>query len=102
MRKILGAGLLVAASGMASAGEVVRWVDADGTTHFTDRALAQGNAQTVEVGAANGMDVPDASSVRSRQSRPSFIKISKAAKKNKDGWTGYQRRNRYNGRRYRR
>lgn len=94
MRKLLIAGVLLTAAQTALATEVYRWVDENGVTHFTEAAFANSNAQRQRVASANGMDVPDASSLDNGPGRPSFTKISKAGKKNKDGWRGHQRRNR--------
>lgn len=87
----LAAGLMFAALGTQSvaAGEIVRWVDADGVTQFTDPQLAAAPATVVEVQPANGMAVPSGAPP-SNSGRATFIKISKAPKKNKRGWQGYQ------------
>ena len=96
MRRVIVAGVLIVLTQTAVAGDVYRWVDEDGVTHFSDAALAHDHseAQPVHVGVANAMDVPDASSLREGRRQASFHRISKPAKKNKNGWTGYQRKNR--------
>ncbi|WP_444910749.1 DUF4124 domain-containing protein [Microbulbifer sp. TRSA005] len=45
LRGILVGSLLLAAS--ANAGELYRWVDADGRVHFSDRPPAEGKAQDI-------------------------------------------------------
>ena len=88
-RTLLGL-LLIGFTTSAYAGQVVRWVDENGVTQFTDPKFAP-NAEVVEIAKANGMDVPQqVKQVRSRGG--SFVKINKAAKKNKRGWRGYEGR----------
>jgi hypothetical protein len=87
----------------AVAEEIVRWVDAEGVTHFSDPHLAAAPAKVVEiveVQPTNGMAVPTPlpSSV---DGRPSFTKLSMPESKNKRGWRGYQSTRR-GGRGYRR
>lgn len=74
-----------------AAGEIVRWVDAQGVTQFTDAHLAApaALAEIVDVQPANGMVVPTGAPPSS-VGRPSFTKISRPPKKNKRGWRGYQ------------
>jgi len=74
---------------VAQADEIVRWVDADGVTHFSDPHLAAAPAAVVEVQPANGMAVPMVTAKPS-STRPAFTKLSKPEKKNKRGWRGYQ------------
>ncbi|MDH3641218.1 MAG: DUF4124 domain-containing protein [Gammaproteobacteria bacterium] len=91
-RKLIRGGLILLAGGFtqfAAAGEIVRWVDENGITQFTDPQLAAAPATTVEVQPANAMDVPTAAPARTT-GRPAFTKISKPPKKNKRGWQGYQ------------
>ncbi len=76
----------------ASAGDVVRWVDANGVAQFTDPRFAP-HAPVVHIPPANVMDVPEAPTQRS-QGRPNMVKIDKAPKKNKRGWRGHQGRSR--------
>lgn len=97
MRRLLVTGVLLAATQTAMATDVYRWVDDNGVTHFSDAALAHSHAEAQKVGAANAMDVPDASSLNEPRRKASFRKISKAGKKNKDGWRGYQRNNNRSG-----
>ncbi|MGI9328625.1 MAG: DUF4124 domain-containing protein [Pseudomonadales bacterium] len=101
MKYLISALLLLGFAANASAADIVRWVDENGVTHFTEKYLAQAPATTVAVHKTNGMDVPDASSVPSSTGGAQFRKISKSPKKNKDGWRGYQKQNRYNRKRYR-
>ncbi len=101
MKYLTSVVLLLGFAASTNAAEIVRWVDANGVTHFSEKYLAQAPATPVTVQKANGMDVPDASSVPSRSGGAQFRKISKSPKKNKDGWRGYQKQNRYNRNRYR-
>lgn len=89
MRRLCLTGMLLLVSGSAWASEVYRWVDANGVTQFSDARQAPAQADPVRIQATNGMDVPDASSISRSKSRPGFRKISRAAKKNKDGWRGH-------------
>ena len=78
------------------AGQVVRWVDENGITQFTDPSFAP-TAEVVQIPRTNGMDVPkDISGDRS--ARPNFVKIAKAPKKNKRGWRGHEGRRGSNSR----
>jgi hypothetical protein len=83
-----------------AAAEIVRWVDANGVTQFTDPQLAAAPATVVQLQSANGMDVPSGAPTRSGRG-PSFTKISKAPKKNKRGWR-HDRTIRNRGRNHRR
>jgi hypothetical protein len=85
----------------AAAGEIVRWVDAEGVTHFTDAHLAAAPAEVVEVNPANAMVVPTGSATESKSS-PALVKISKAPKKNKKRNWPNLRTNLNRGRGYRR
>jgi hypothetical protein len=82
--------LAAAFAQFAAAGEIVRWVDENGVTQFTDPQLAAAPATSVDVQPANGMIVPQGAPA-STATGPSFTKISKPPKKNKRGWHGYQR-----------
>jgi len=84
-----------------AATEIVRWVDTDGVTQFTDPQFAAAPATVVYVQPANGMVVPSGVPP-SQASGPSFTKISMPPKKNKRGWRGYQSSRNRNSRRYRR
>lgn len=78
----------VALAQFAAAGEIVRWVDENGVTQFTDPQLAAAPATTVDVQPANAMVVPTGAPT-STATGPSFTRISKPPKKNKRGWRGY-------------
>ncbi|MEZ5559207.1 MAG: DUF4124 domain-containing protein [Pseudomonadales bacterium] len=82
----LAAGL---ASGSACAGEIVRWVDGDGVTHFGNPQFGPADAQPVAVAPANGMDVP-ASVPPSRGSGPQIVVIEREQRHNRIGWRGYE------------
>ncbi len=89
-------GALLGFSVAASAGEIVRWVDADGVVHFGDRqaAPAQG-AETITVRNTNGMDVPQAP-VRLPHNASQVVKLDRGNLENKKGWRGYDSRVRRN------
>ena len=94
MSRIILALAIISFTASAYAGQnepsVVRWVDENGITQFTDASFAP-TAEVVKIPKANGMDVPK-STPASTASRPNFVKISKAPKKNKRGWRGHQGR----------
>jgi hypothetical protein len=77
--------------------DIVRWVDENGITQFTDASFAP-TAEAVKIPKANRMDVPKVASA-SAAARPKFVKISKAPKKNKRGWRGHEGRSRASRRR---
>jgi len=101
-------GLILSAAtlpAMAS-GDIVRWVDDQGVTHFGNPQFAPANAhEPVEVKAANGMVVP--TSVRSRSgsrsSGPNVVTLDRTRLENRRGFRGYASRPvRSQGRRSRR
>ncbi len=79
-----------------NAGEIVRWVDADGVVHFGDRHAAPSRgAQTVEVRPANGMDVakaPTKAPTEAPNTAMAITRIDRAGPENKRGWRGYDAR----------
>jgi hypothetical protein len=85
----------------AVAADIVRWVDADGVTQFTDPQLAAASATVVHVQPTNAMVVPTGAP-QSNSRGPVFTKISRPAKKNKRGWRGYQSGRNSSTRSYRR
>ena len=88
---VLALALLVAC-GSASADEIVRWVDENGVTHFSNPHLAQSEAATrVNVAPANGMAVARYSEA-SRSTGPSVSVIPRHRVENKRGFRGYDRR----------
>ena len=102
-RTLIRGGLIMLSAAfaqLAAAGEIVRWVDENGVTQFTDPQLAAAPATSVDVQPANGMAVPQGAPA-STATGPSFTRISKPPKKNKRGWRGYQM-NRNRSSRYRR
>ena len=84
--------LLSIVSRSAQAGDIAVWVNEKGVTSFGNPQFAplQQHAQRIEVGAVNGMLVPDLSVLTSRPRRKAYIKIGIAPKKNKRGWRGYR------------
>ena len=83
--------LLAAACGVASASEIVRWVDADGVVHFGDRQSAPPTANEVEVRPTNGMDVPERL-VEVPAKAGSVVKLDRSKLQNKQGFRGYNSR----------
>ena len=76
----------------AHGAEVVRWVDADGVTHFTDPQFATVDAETVEVLPTNGMEAPP-DIYYGRNGKPKFFKIKMKRKSvnNSKAWSGYSK-----------
>jgi hypothetical protein len=68
----------------AVAGEIVRWVDEDGVTQFTDGQFSAGPATVVQVQPANGMVVPISPETH-RGGSPTVTRIAMAPKKNTRG-----------------
>lgn len=82
------AGIVLAAS--ANAGEVLRWVDGNGVTHFGDRNAAPDiGARIVDVHETNGMVAPD-TAVLDQTVPGSRIALQRAQVQNKRGWRGYE------------
>ena len=79
-------------TGMASAAEIVRWVDADGVVHFGDRQAAPvRGAETVSVQRTNSMDVAVAPQVVP-QGSVHVAKIERSTVENKRGFRGFNSR----------
>ena len=74
---------------------VVKWVDANGVTHFGDAQFApQAGAEQIELQEANGMDVPDLR-VLDRTEAPRALNgvvVKRQHTKNPRGWRGYWNR----------
>ncbi|MCP5178782.1 MAG: DUF4124 domain-containing protein [Pseudomonadales bacterium] len=79
----------VLSTGHTQAGEILRWVDAEGVTHFGDRnsAPTQG-ADVIDVRKANGMDAPD-TDVLVSQNSPRVMTLSRPELRNQEGWRGF-------------
>ncbi len=94
---LLGAGALALAAFSMSgqAGDIARWVDEKGVTHFGNPQFAPGDPDEVtlvDVQPANGMAVPRGTS--QSNGRPHVVVIKRKAKSNVRGWQGYQRNKR--------
>ena len=94
LRKLL---ILLACStlfvtGSAAADEVVKWVDADGVTHFGNAQFApREGAERVDLKEANGMDAPN---LMILERAPEYrqlngVVVERAHVKNPRGWRGY-------------
>jgi hypothetical protein len=71
--------------------EVLKWVDANGVTHFGDRVTApDGGARIIEVQQANGMVAPDTSVLNRKQAMAQTLTLERASVTNKRGWRGYE------------
>ncbi len=79
----------------AFAGDVVKWVDANGVTHFGNAQFApREGAERIELQEANGMDVPDLR-VLDRTQTPrelNGVVVKRQQTKNPRGWRGYWNR----------
>lgn len=79
---------LFVASAVA-ANDVVKWVDADGVTHFGNAQFAPpGTAEAVELHPANGMDVPEVPAVESPK-RFQTVVLKRKKRTNPRGFRGY-------------
>ena len=90
----MGAFAIIAllAASAAQAGEIVRWVDADGVVHFGDRQAAPSQgSETVQLRSANSMDAPDTSVLRQDQ-QAQVVKLKRPQRENERGWRGYESR----------
>jgi hypothetical protein len=84
--------IATAQSAWAGAGNIVRWTDADGMTHFTNPQFAPpglSSVTPVEVIPANVMDVPAVAQTRELRTR--FVKIDKKDKSNLRGFRGHSK-----------
>lgn len=74
----------------AQAGEIARWVDADGVTHFGNPQFAPDQAVPVQVTPANRMDVPESlPASATRRGGPSVVVLEKEANRQTRGWRGH-------------
>ena len=83
------------------AGEVTKWVDESGVTHFGNPQFAPAGAgEAVTLRPANGMDVPDMAILKQRNT-PTAMKatvLERTKKKNPRGWRGHDGRPNRGGR----
>jgi len=75
----------------AIAGEVVRWVDENGVTHFGEPQFAPAEHTPVDIAPANGM-VPARYSGGAADRGPTFIHLERPRMENKRGFRGYYSR----------
>jgi hypothetical protein len=72
---------------LAADESIVRWVDAEGVTHYGNAQLAPANATAVSLAPANGMVAPTGGvSTQSRSSGPVWTVIDRQPKQNRIGW----------------
>lgn len=98
--------LLIVAAASAAAlpaigAEVVRWVDADGVTHFGERQFAPSEHTPVDIAPANGM-VPAQYPGGRTESGPTVIHLERPSMENKRGFRGFDNRPSRSQREYRR
>jgi|GEM_PF-2367543 len=83
------AGIVLASS--AKAGEVLKWVDANGVTHFGDRnAAPDSGAAVIKLKKANGMVAPDTAVLNQGANSAQLVTIQRPEVENKRGWRGYE------------
>jgi hypothetical protein len=83
---------LLAASALATADEIVRWVDNNGRIHFTSAQLAPPQqGKVIEVEDTNSMDVPTAPPARKATGRPAVATLQKPERVLKPRLNGYSR-----------
>jgi hypothetical protein len=83
------AGIVLASS--AKAGEVLKWVDANGVTHFGDRnAAPDSGADLIKLQKANGMVAPDTAVLDQDATTAQHVTLNRPQVQNKRGWRGYQ------------
>jgi Domain of unknown function (DUF4124) len=83
------AGVVLASS--AKAGEVLKWTDANGVTHFGDRnAAPDQGANVISVQKANGMIAPDTRILEQNLTSAQTITLNRQQVTNKRGWRGYE------------
>lgn len=87
---LIAAAAIALGGATAHAGEIARWVDADGVTHFGNPQFAPHNAEPVTVDPANGMAVPTAAPASSDGGRgPAVVVLEKKANRQTIGWRGH-------------
>lgn len=83
------AGIVLASS--AKAGEVLKWVDANGLTHFGDRnAAPDSGARVIRLQKANGMVAPDTGILDYDTNTAQHVTLQRQVVQNKRGWRGYE------------
>ncbi|MBM4204199.1 MAG: DUF4124 domain-containing protein [Gammaproteobacteria bacterium] len=83
------AGIVLASSAKSS--EVLKWVDANGGTHFGDRnAAPDSGAAVIKLRRANGMDAPDTAVLDQGANTAQFVTLNRPQVQNKRGWRGYE------------
>lgn len=73
----------------AFAGDIARWVDADGVTHFGNPQFGPRNAEPVHVEPANGMVAPTPITTTRAGGRPSVVVLEKQPNRDLVGWRGH-------------
>jgi len=86
--------VVLCCSSVVYAGEVATWVDKNGVTHFGNPQFAPpGEAETVAVKPANGMDVVATNdSSRSSSSGPNVSILKRTRFENPRGFRGFDQR----------
>ncbi|MCR9262170.1 MAG: DUF4124 domain-containing protein [Pseudomonadaceae bacterium] len=86
--------VVLCCSPVAYAGEVATWVDNNGVTHFGNPQFAPpGEAESVSVKPANGMDVVETNgNRRSSSSGPSVSVLKRTRVENPRGFRGFDQR----------
>ena len=90
---VAGALLLATFSTNGQAGDIARWVDENGVTHFGNPQFAPGapeDVMLVKVQPANRMVVPTAVP-ESHRAAGRITVVKKKAKSNPRGWRGYRK-----------
>lgn len=82
-------------SDSAFAGDVVKWVDQNGVTHFGDAQFAPAEgAEKITIGPTNPMDETDTGILhRVSTAKPmNVVTVSREVRRNPRGWRGYNGR----------
>ncbi len=83
------AGIVLASS--AKAGEVLKWVDTNGVTHFGDRnAAPDAGASVIKLQKANGMVAPDTRILGQGPNAAQHVTLQHEGVQNKRGWRGFE------------
>ena len=97
LRKLLIALVLCAPvyAQQSIAGEVVKWVDEDGVTHFGNAQFAPaGGGEAVKIERANGMAVPKLGILnkQEKRTRMNVTVLERSDLENPRGWRGHHSR----------
>ena len=84
--------LMLLTASSASADDIVRWVDAEGVTHFGNRMFAPPEHSTVTVEPTNGMVPAYYNSQQPRRNGPAVVNLSRPRVENQRGFRGYASR----------